>query len=259
MRISIITPSLNQAAFLPRTLASIHAQQGPFELEHRVIDAGSTDGTLEVLRAIDDPRFSFISEPDDGQSDAINKGFAQTDGDIVAWLNSDDVYEPGALAAVAKAFESHPGAAWVTGPCTIIDQHDQPVRPGVKRYKDRRLRRYSYKALLRENFISQPATFWRRAALQRVGPLDTALNWAMDYDLWLRLGRLSDPVILDEPLARFRLHAAGKTGDFSRRQYDEDLAVAKRYLPASRAAHAWRRLHTEKIVLAYRVMRVIGR
>jgi len=259
MKISIITPSFNQANFLPRTLASVLGQQGDFELEHRVIDGGSTDGCLDVLRSIDDPRFSFISEPDDGQADAINKGFAQTSGGIVAWLNSDDLYETGALAAVAEAFAANPEKAWLTGSCVIIDEHNRPIRAGVRRYKDRRLRRYSYRALLRENFISQPATFWRRDALKRVGPLDPTLNWAMDYDLWLRLGRVSDPIVLDRPLARFRLHATSKTGDFSRRQYDEDLAVAKRYLPDSRVAHAWRRLHTEKIVLAYRVMRALGR
>ncbi len=259
MKISIVTPSWNQVGFLPATLASVLDQRGGFELEHRVIDAGSTDGSLDVLRSIDDPRFRYISEADDGQSDAINKGFAQTRGEIVAWLNSDDLYEPGTLAAVAQAFARQPDKAWLTGPCVIVDEHNQPIRPGVRRYKDRRLRRYSYPALLRENFISQPATFWRRDALQRVGLLDTSLNWAMDYDLWLRLGRLGDPIILDRPLARFRLHASSKTGDFSRQQYDEDLAVAKRYLPASRIAHARRRLHTEKIVLAYRVMRWLGR
>jgi len=259
MKISIVTPSLNQAGFLPATLASVLGQEGDFELEHRVIDAGSTDGSLDVLRAFDDPRFSFISEPDDGQADAINKGFALTSGEIVAWLNSDDLYEPGALTAVAEAFAANPDKAWLTGRCIIVDEHNRPVRAGVRRYKDRRLRRYTYRALLRENFISQPATFWRREALPDDRPLDTTLNWAMDYDLWLRLGRVSDPIVLDRPLARFRLHARSKTGDFSRRQYDEDLAVARRYLPDSRVAHARRRLHTEKIVLGYRVMRALGR
>jgi glycosyltransferase involved in cell wall biosynthesis len=261
MKISIVTPSFNQCAFLRRTMASILGQAGPFDLEWLVIDGGSTDGTLDLLRSISDPRVRWISEPDRGQSHAINKGLALAGGDVVAWLNSDDLYADGALAAVARAFEGNPDAQWIIGRCDIIDEHDRPIRPRITRYKDRQLRRYGYRRLLRENFISQPAVFWRREFGAQVGPLDESLHWTMDYDLWLRMGRLSPPLILndEQPLARFRLHSQSKSGQVDRRQFDEGYAVALRYLDGdwmSRWAH---RLNVEKIVAAYRVMRWIGR
>jgi hypothetical protein len=129
----------------------------------------------------------------------------------------------------------------------------------VVRYKERRLRRYSYRGLLRENFIPQPAVFWRRDFGAEVGPLDESLHWTMDYDLWLRMGRRCDPLVIDALLARFRLHEASKSGDFNRRQFDEGYEVARRYFGGdwqSRLAH---RFNVEKIVWAYRVMRWAGR
>lgn len=259
MKISVITPSFNQAQFLPQTIESVLSQRGGFDLQYIIIDGGSTDGTLEVLEKINDPRASWISEKDQGQADAINKGLALATGAVLGWLNSDDLYQPSALDAVARAFEAHPDRAWLTGQCAIVDEKDQPIRHGVTRYKNRRLGRYSYRTLLRENYISQPATFWRRSAWERAGPLDKGLFWAMDYDLWLRLARLGDPIVLGQPLARFRLYGRSKTGDFRRRQYDEGFKVACRYLESDRLGRLAHRLNVEKIVLAYRLMRVLGR
>ena len=259
MKLSIVTPTYNMAHYLPETIRSVLEQAGDFELEYLVVDGASTDETLDVLEAVQDSRFRYISEPDEGQSDAINKGLAQLNGDVVAWLNADDIYEPGSLAAVAKAFADSPDAAWLTGVCEIVDANNQPIRESVKRYKNKRLCGYSYSRLLNENFISQPATFWRNEAMRQAGLLDRSLNWAMDYDLWLRLGKLSGPIVLDRTLARFRLYAESKTGRFERAQYDEDYNVAMRYMSAGRSQRLWRRLHTEKIVLAYRLLKLIGR
>ena len=156
MKISIITPSFNQRAFLTRTAESILSQTGDFELEWIVVDAASTDGTVELLHSLGDPRLTFSSEPDRGQSHAINKGLAVAGGEVVAWLNADDLYAPGALASVVAAFNAHPTSNWLVGRCQIIDEHDRLIRPAIARYKESRLARYSFRKLLRENFIPSP-------------------------------------------------------------------------------------------------------
>jgi glycosyltransferase involved in cell wall biosynthesis len=260
-RISVITPSFNLCDYLRRTADSILSQSGPFDLEWIVIDGGSSDGTVEFLRCLvsSDPRVHLTSEPDRGQSHAINKGLARATGDVVTWLNADDLYAPGALAAVADAFSRRPDAQWLVGRYEVIDAHDRPIRPGVVRYKERKLRRYRYRTLLRENFIPQPAVFWRRAFGEAVGPLDESLNWTMDYDLWLRMGRRCDPLVIDALLARFRLHETSKSGDFNRRQFDEGYEVARRYFDGDWASRVAHRLNVEKIVWAYRAMKWAGR
>lgn len=260
MRFSIVTPSLNGRRYLDRTGDSILSQRGDFNLEWLVIDGGSTDGTVEFLESLagSDPRVRLVTETDRGQAHAINKGLALATGDIVAWLNTDDLYAPGALAAVAGAFLTHPESQWLVGRYEIIDATGQPIRPGVVRYKERRLDRYRYRSLLRENFVSQPAVFWRRAFGETVGPLDESLHWTMDYDLWLRMGRRADPMILDRVLAQFRLHDQSKSGKVDRRQFDEQYQVARRYFDGDWASHIAHRFNVEKIVWAYRVMRWVG-
>jgi glycosyltransferase involved in cell wall biosynthesis len=258
VKVSVVTPSFNQCGFLARMAESVLSQRGDFDLEWIIVDGGSTDGSVEFLRGIPDPRVLVTSEPDRGQSHAINKGLALAGGDVIAWLNADDLYPPGALAAVAKAFSAHPDAGWLVGRYEIIDAHDRPIRPGVVRYKERRLRRYSYRALLRENFLPQPAVFWRRSFGIEVGPLDESLHWTMDYDLWLRMGRRCDPLVVDRLLARFRLHETSKSGAFDRRQFDEGYAVARRYSDGDRVSRLLHRLNVEKIVWAYRAMRWVG-
>lgn len=259
MKFSIITPSFNQRPFLERTARSILSQHGDFDLEWIVIDGGSTDGTPDLLHAMEDPRLCWTSAADRGQSEAINKGMARAGGDVVAWLNSDDLYAHGALAAVAQAFDAQPAAQWLVGRCDVIDDQDRAIRSTVTQYKDRALRRYAYRRLLRENFISQPAVFWRRSFGQRVGPLDESLHYTMDYDLWLRMGRLTEPLFLDRVLAHFRLHRGSKSGQVNRRQFDEGYAVATRYFDGDRASRLMHRLNVEKIVWAYRLLRLIRR
>ena len=205
-----------------------------------------------------DPRVRWLSEKDRGQSHAINKGMSMATGDVVAWLNTDDLYTPGALAAVAEQFARHAAAQWLVGRYEIIHASGAVIRPSVSRYKERFLRRYRYRALLRENFISQPPVFWRRQFGQKVGPLDESLHYTMDYDLWLRMGRESDPLFVDRVLAQFRLHDTSKTGRVKREQFDEQYRVACRYFGRDRLSRWVHRFNVEKIVWAYRVMRVIG-
>lgn len=257
MRISVITPTLNQCQFLGHTAGSILQQTGSFELEWIVIDGGSIDGTLALLQSLEDPRIRWTSQNDSGQAHAINKGLSQASGDIVSWLNSDDLYVPGALAAVTEAFERHPTAQWLIGRCQIIDANGGVIRSSIARYKDAGLNRYSYRGLLRENFISQPAVFWRRQFASEIGPLDESLHWTMDYDLWLRMAARAQPLILDQALAQFRLHPKSKSGGVDRRQFDEQYRVACRYLGGDWISRAVHRFNVEKIVWAYRLLRLL--
>lgn len=257
MRLSIITPSFNQAPFLEHTARSILSQAGEFDLQWIVIDGQSNDGTQALLASLGDRRLTWISEPDRGQSHAINKGLALAEGDVVAWLNSDDLYKPGALQIVASAFARTPEAQWLVGRYEVIDAGDRVIRQSIVRYKNRGLRRYHYRKLLRENFISQPSVFWRRDFGRETGPLDESLHWTMDYDLWLRMAARSDPLIVPQVLSQFRLHAGSKSGKVDRSQFDEQYQVASRYLGNDTLSRMIHRFNIEKIVLAYRAMRLL--
>jgi glycosyltransferase involved in cell wall biosynthesis len=272
MRIWIVTPSLNQCLYLRQTIDSVLSQAGEFDLRHLVVDGGSTDGSVEVLRSITDPRLAWTSQPDAGQSDAVNKGLAVVDmagppvdgadgcdhRDVIGWLNSDDLYRPGALAAVAAAF-TDPAVQWAVGRYRVVDDAGQPTRRSIVRYKERRLRRYAYRRLLRENFIAQPSVFWRASFGRRVGPLDPSLHYTMDYDLWLRMARLAPPLLIDRELADFRVHGGSKTGRINRAQFDEGYAVARRHFAGDRASLLVHRFNVEKIVWAYRLLQRLGR
>lgn len=258
IRISVVTPSLNQAPFIERTLRSILEQEGDFELECLVFDGGSTDGTREILARYAD-RVRVVIEPDTGQSNAINKGLRAATGDVVGWVNSDDLLLPGALARVADAFRSRPDLVWLHGRCEIVDEEDRPIRRWLSRYKDFRCRRYTREALLVENFISQMTVFWRRAVHGRIGYLDESLRYAFDYDLWLRLSVLGDPIFLDEKLAAFRWYVRSKSGADFERQFAEDEAVAGRHGSSSDGAQRLRkRIRTIQILTVYRALRLLS-
>ncbi len=260
VKFSIVTPSFNAARFLRRTAESILSQPGPFDLQWIVVDGHSTDGTADLLRdlAARDERVVWASEADGGQSHAINKGMAMADGDVLAWLNADDTYAPGALAAVADALARNERAAWTVGRCDVIDADDRPIRARVTRYKDYWLDRYSLRQLLRENFISQPAVFWRRDFGRAAGPLDESLHYTMDYDLWLRMARLRDPLVLPSLVAHFRYHETSKSGRVRREQFDEQYRVASRYFGDDWRSRVVHKFNVEKIVAAYRLMRAVG-
>lgn len=227
MKISIITPSYNQASFIERTILSVFNQNYP-DLEYIIIDGGSTDGTLSILKKYSD-RIIWKSEKDNGQSDAINKGLRMATGDIVAYLNSDDTYEPGALQKVTDFFQTNPDQKWVYGKCKIINKNDQKIRKLITFYKNLLLKKYSYSKLLSENFISQPATFWKKELLQEVGYFNEDEHFCMDYEYWLRIGQKYPAGVINEYLANFRYYANSKSGGVNKKQFQDELRIAKKF------------------------------
>ena len=254
--ISIITPSFNQASFIERTIRSVLDQNYP-GLEYIVVDGGSQDGTIDVLKRYEHC-LKWVSEKDNGQADAINKGIGMSTGDIIAYLNSDDVYEPGALRRVGEYFAAHPEAMWLTGKCRIIDEHDREIRSTITAYKNLLLRCYSYGMLLVTNPISQPATFWRRGIAREFGLFDVNEHLVMDYEYWLRIGKRSAPAVLDEYLARFRVHGGAKTVTTNFSNFRQELAVAKKY-SRSKAVRMLHYLNYAIIVTAYVSMAFLSR
>ncbi len=201
---SVITPSLNQAAFIRATIDSVLGQNYP-ALDYQVMDGGSTDGTLDILKSYGSS-LKWVSKADRGQAAAINSGWKNTQGEIVAWLNSDDLYRPDALHRVADYFSNHPEIDLVYGDCDLID----PAGRVSGRYP---ARPYDYLALVRSatNYIPQPAAFIRRRALEAEGMLDESLSYVMDYDFWLRIGLKGAGGYLPASLAALRLHPSAKS------------------------------------------------
>lgn len=217
--ISIVTPSFNQAPFLRRTIESVLSQDYP-HIEYILVDGGSSDGSLEIIQAYADRLAHWESIPDQGQTDAINKGFARATGKYLAWLNSDDIYQPGAMAEAVAYLEDHPHVGMVYSDCTFIDAQDREIGRFPAAQTDyRRLRRgYVH--------IPQQAAFFRADLWQKVGPLDPSFYFAMDYDLWVRLAREAALVYLPGHVwASFRLHGDAKTIAADARCWPEMLRV----------------------------------
>lgn len=261
MKVSIITPSLNQGKFLRQTIDSVMNQKGPFEIEHIVMDGGSTDNTLHILQEAEKRmngnrrvRLIWTSKKDKGQSDAINKGLRLATGEIVAYINSDDYYEPGAFAAVIKHFRLNPAHRWLSGYCRIINAQNKPIQSLISRYKNFWLNHYSYRSLLILNFISQPATFWRRDIMKDYGNFQENLHLAMDYEYWLRLGHNNTPIIIKSVLANFRVHGSSKGGLQYRRQFAEDQRVCEQYT-SNNFIHLLHRGHNFLTTYIYKLSR----
>lgn len=216
--VSIITPSFNQAAFLEETIQSVLSQDYP-RLEYLIVDGGSTDGSLEILQRYADRLAWWVSEPDRGQTDAINKGFARARGEVLAWLNSDDTYLPHAVSHAIAALERNPDAGLVYGDANLIDEESQIIGKFPARQTDYRRLRQGYV------HIPQQAAFFRGDLWRTVGPLDPSFFFAMDYDLWVRLARLSRLLHIPETWANFRLHGSGKSVIADDRCWPEMLRV----------------------------------
>jgi glycosyltransferase involved in cell wall biosynthesis len=218
LSVSVITPTLNAERYLGECLASVWSQPS-VDVEQLVVDGGSSDRTEELVRA---SQAEWIARPGMKQSEAINAGLRLARGEIVAWLNADDLYAPGCLAYVAECFASQPALDVVFGDCDVIDSLGKPLwrmQPGP----------YDFKRLLRRgNPVAQPAVFFRKRVFDQVGYLDETLEFGMDYELWLRMRGLQTTYV-PRVLAAFRWHVTSKTATNSRGNWDELLRIVRRH------------------------------
>lgn len=220
--VSIVTPSYQHARYLAATMDSVLNQTYP-KIEYIVIDGGSSDGSIDIIRARADRLAYWESEPDRGQTDAINKGFARATGQIMAWLNSDDTYEPEAVAQAVAYLTDHPEVGLVYSEANFIDEHGRVIGrfPAAQTDYTRLRRGYVH--------IPQQAAFWRADLFRKVGPLDENLYFAMDYDLWCKLAAVSEIKYLPgREWANFRLHGDSKTIAEDDRCWPEMIEVHRR-------------------------------
>lgn len=222
--VSIVTPTLNQSGFLMQTIASVRNQTYPF-VEHIIVDGGSTDGTLGLLHELDDdPRVSWTSGPDDSMYHAINDGLSRTRGEIVTYLNSDDLLLPWAIERVVRAFERDPSIGLIYGDALRyfqeIDRFDLILQP-----------RFRLGTLGRTGSFVQPAVFWRRGVVDTVGSFDTTYRLSADLDFWLRASRLVSFGQVDEVLAIERAHPAAQTARLRVLLGSEARAIRGRFHP----------------------------
>jgi glycosyltransferase involved in cell wall biosynthesis len=207
MRFSIVTPSYNQARFIERTIQSVLQQRYP-DFEHIIIDGGSTDGTVEILKKYSHLRWKC--ESDRGQADAINKGLRMATGEILAWINSDDYYLPGVFERVAKAYNDVRKPDIILGDVLVVGEQGRVIGRRRALPYDRNM------LLLGTNYIQQPAVFFTRRALEKAGYLDETLHYALDWDLWLRFGGAGLRFkFISSALAALRWHSQAKS--FARR------------------------------------------
>lgn len=241
-KITIITPSYNQGKYIGSTVRSV-LNQGYPHLEFLVLDGGSTDETLSVLHSFDS-KLAWISKKDKGQVDAINQGIEQASGEVIGYLNSDDLLAPGALWKVGRFFANNTQKIWLTGDYAIISSESQKVNQEIRIYKH--LQRTVAAVfpqlwptvLSLNNPIAQPSTFWRRSVHKKVGYFDEKYHYVMDYDFWLRLLRLQLPSVSSEVLSFFRVHGSSKGGKHYRQQFAQQLECARNYGFSSRALTA---------------------
>lgn len=201
--VSIVTPSYNQGAFLEETMRSVLEQDYP-KIEYWVIDGGSTDNSVDIIKSHQQRLAGWVSEKDRGQADGVNKGFAKATGEIVGWLNSDDLYYPGAIREAVAAFHAHPEASFVFSDVESIDGEGKAFN--LMRYGDWKLA-----DLMAFNIIGQPGVFMRREVLEQAGYLDLSFNYLLDVQLWLKMARIAEPFYVPGKVwAAARIHEKAK-------------------------------------------------
>ncbi len=220
--VSVITPSFNQGRFIEETIQSVLSQDYP-NIEYLVIDGGSTDNTLEILRKYDD-KLTWVSEPDKGQTDAINKGFKRARGEIICWLNSDDTYEPGAISKAVEYFLAHPDVMLVYGEGNEIDETGGLIQrfPATQEFD-------LWALIYIWDYILQPTTFFRKEIFDVIDLPDENLHWCMDWDLWIRIGCRFKIAYVDCVFANSRIYSATKTGSGGIKRLQEIAYVMRKY------------------------------
>ena len=224
-RISVVTPSLNQGCFLDQCIRSVLDQHYP-NLEYLIVDGGSTDASVDIIKQHARSLSWWVSEPDAGQSDGINKGLRRATGELVAWLNADDYYLPGALQAAAEAYHRKPGASFYFGNGLRVNRSGEPQ---ASFFADNQVRFHRPALVWGLNTILQPAAFMQRTFLSRAGYLDTNLHYGMDSDLWLKLSDLAPPEVIQTTLAASREYGDTKTSKGSFGRVEELRQIAAKY------------------------------
>lgn len=238
-RVTLVTPSFNQAAYLEETLASVAAQEYP-DLEHIVVDGGSTDGSVEIIRRHEDRLAWWVSEPDRGQAAALDKGFAKATGDLLGWINADDTLLPGCVSAVAGVLAERPDALLAYGDNELIDEISRPRGLLHARPLD-------LAEMLRtcQNHVPQPGSLFRRRALEVAGPLEGRGYYYFDFDFVIAVG-LAGPVLqLDRILATYRIHDESKSMSAPIRKAEDHLALVERVLARPDLTPAMRQVERE--------------
>lgn len=264
MKITVVTPSFNQAEFIWRTIDSVVNQKWNFDIEYIVMDWWSSDWTVDILKSYEvklkwDKRITFIrkSEKDNWQSDAINKWLRISTWDIVTYLNSDDTLAPWALELVVESLWKSDGKRSY-GKCKIIDKEDKEIRKYITRYKNFLWQKYSYSKLLSENFISQMTVFWKREVMEECWYFDENEHLCMDYEYWLRIWEKYEPLYINEHVANFRFYQTSKSWSHFDKQFKDELRLAKKY---AKWKYKWsiimHRINYYKIVWSYKVLSFI--
>lgn len=224
MKFTIVTPSYNQGRYIERTIKSVLSQKG-VELEYIVMDNCSSDATKSILehyQALQDDRLTITIRPDQGQFDAINQGWMNSTGEILAWLNSDDVYCAGALASVAQFFNAHPDVMAVYGEAIYISADDRTLKPVTN------IREYSASELRIHDFITQPATFIRRSVFEHVGLLSEQYRYVFDWEYWIRISQHYDFVRISTQVAGYRITGENLTTTGKTKRFTEMLRLVFR-------------------------------
>lgn len=222
-KITVVTPSYNQGRFIEETITSVIDQDYP-NLEHIVMDGGSTDDTKAILERYSDQLAFWASERDEGQTDALIKGFRRATGDILCWLNSDDLFEPGTLRFVGSMFREQPTLRFLYGDSTWVDPDNKYLRPK----KEHAYNRFIW--LHDHNFFPQPSCFWRRDLYEEVGGLDKRFDLAMDADLFIRFAERTKPVHVRRTFSRMRSYPEQKNKKFRVRSDQEDAEIRARFV-----------------------------
>lgn len=251
MDFSIVVPTFNSAKYVGECLESIVSQKHNGNTQVIVVDNQSSDDTLKICQEY---HTEIICEKDQGEPDAINKGMKRATGDIVAFLDSDDLYEPLALRSVEVFFEAHPYLNWMYGKSHFIDKDGKEIRRLITVAKEWLQQDYSYNRLCKLCFISQPSVFMKREFQALVGNYNVNYRLIFDYEYWLRAGKLSMPMYLDKYLSSMRAHNGSASVQFDMTQMKQSLELATRFNPHSKITYGVRMAVLLSTILYYRTI-----